>query len=148
MKTYVITLSKVFLKGHPKAGQPTNFKEKFLAGEKIHTIRAGAYWEKVAAEVAAGRAQISIRQWTGKPYQSKQEIIKVIDREDGVGVQSFEFRPGHPCCYPILNGRNICPDTLCDVSENDGLSKSDFLAWFNYPKAFTGNILHFTPFRY
>ena len=33
MKTYVITLSKNFMKGHPKAGEPTYFFEKFLKGQ-------------------------------------------------------------------------------------------------------------------
>lgn len=30
MKTYVITLSKQFMKGHPKAGESTHFKEQLL----------------------------------------------------------------------------------------------------------------------
>lgn len=31
MGTYVLTLSKVFPASHPKAGEPTGFKDKFLA---------------------------------------------------------------------------------------------------------------------
>lgn len=54
LKTYVITLSKNFMKGHPKAGQPTNFREKFLKKEKIHTIRANyPLWKKRLDEIRA-----------------------------------------------------------------------------------------------
>lgn len=60
MKTYVLTLSKVFPAYHIKKGEPTNFKDAFNAGQvfnrgaeclyrhpKLHTIR-GNYelWEK------------------------------------------------------------------------------------------------------
>ena len=40
MKKYVITLSRNFLAYHKRAGEETHFKEKFLSGEKLHTIRA------------------------------------------------------------------------------------------------------------
>lgn len=56
MKTYVITLSQYFLATHKRAGDPTDFKEKFLSGEKIHTIRANyPLWEKRIKEVQEGR---------------------------------------------------------------------------------------------
>lgn len=46
MKTYVITLSKKFMKGHPKEGNPTNFINRFISHDKIHTIRANyALWK-------------------------------------------------------------------------------------------------------
>jgi hypothetical protein len=48
-KTYILMIAKNFLATHPRKGQPTNFKEKILAKEKIHTIRHNyAHWEKVA----------------------------------------------------------------------------------------------------
>lgn len=84
MKTYVITLSRHFLANHKRAGEETHFKEKFLLGQgltdydtpsmaKIHTIRANyPLWEKRIKEVQEGRAVLSVRQWTGKPYRSKQ----------------------------------------------------------------------------
>ena len=103
MKTYVITLSRHFLANHKQAGEETHFKEKFLLGQgltdydtpsmaKIHTIRANyPLWEKRIKEVQEGRAALSIRQWTGKPYRSKQVEIAMLTAENGVGVQKLEF---------------------------------------------------------
>lgn len=72
-KTYVLMLSEFFPKTHNKAGMPTEFKEKVLNKKKIHTIRANfPLWEKRIKEVQEGRAVLSIRQWTGEPYRSKQ----------------------------------------------------------------------------
>ena len=104
MKTYVITLSKRFPTGHNRAGEPTHFWEKFIKGRdnysciyrdfwettipKIHTIRANyPLWKKRIAEVERGEACLSIRQWTGKPYRSKQVEIARLTKEDGVGIQ-------------------------------------------------------------
>jgi hypothetical protein len=39
MKTFVITLSNNFLKGHRREGELTGFKEKFLFEQKMNTIR-------------------------------------------------------------------------------------------------------------
>ena len=38
-KLAVLMLSTAFMKGHSKAGKPTEFKAKLLAGTKLHTIR-------------------------------------------------------------------------------------------------------------
>lgn len=69
MKTYVITLSKKFLGRHPRAGEETNFEQKFKTGQtcakckkikrgmclgecfpytsaKLHTIRGGLLREQ------------------------------------------------------------------------------------------------------
>lgn len=92
MKTYVITLSKQFMKSHPQAGQPTMFKEKLLNKQKLHTIR-GNYdlWKKRLDEVQEGKALLSIREWEGMPYRSKQvEIIKVT-KDSGCGVQRISM---------------------------------------------------------
>ena len=108
MKTYVITLSKKFLFGSRK-GEETHFKDKFLSGEKIHTIRANyPLWEKRIKEVQEGKAILSIREWSGKPYRSKQVVIKNLTREDGVGVELH---------IPYMS--HIPPQRL---AKNDGLT--------------------------
>ena len=75
-KKYVITLSQVFPVTHERKGEPTGFKDKFLAAigkadgnwKKFHTIRANyELWKKRFEEIDAGRACLCIRQWTGKP---------------------------------------------------------------------------------
>ena len=78
MKTYVLTLSKVFPDYHRRKGEPTNFRAAFNAGQpfkkdadtfcefpKLHTIR-GNYeiWEKRFEQIERGEAQLSIRQWS------------------------------------------------------------------------------------
>ena len=75
MKTYYLTLSKVFPSTHAKAGMNTCFEEK-LRVYKLHTIRANYdFWKKRFEQIAAGKACLSIRQWVGKP------LAKVLHNE-------------------------------------------------------------------
>lgn len=154
IKTYVLTLSKTFMKGHPKAGQPTNFREKFLNGEKIHTIR-GNYplWEKRLNEVREGRAILSIRQWEGKPYNSKQIEIAKLTKVSCCGVQLISLhKPNVDQIYWQINERKV-KESFVEIAKNDGLDIEDFRRWF-IPKKdakdfyFEGAIIHFIPFRY
>lgn len=144
-KTYVLTLSEFFPKIHSKAGMPTNFKEKFLKKEKLHTIRANyPLWKKRIKEVQDGRAILSIRQWTGKPYASKQVEIARLAAKDCVGIQKLEIfdlmRPAK------VDGRLV---DLMDLARNDGLPFSDWYHWFrDYDIIKPLAIIHFTKFRY
>lgn len=142
------------MKGHPKAGQPTNFKEKFLNGEKIHTIR-GNYelWKKRLDEVRGRKAILSIRQWEGMPYRSKQIEIAKITSVSGCGVQYINlWKPNEDQIYWQINDRKV-KEAFNEVAKNDGLDIEDFRRWF-IPKKdtkyfyFEGAIIHFTPFRY
>ena len=146
MKTYVITISKHFLTTHKRAGEETDFKEKFLNGEKIHTIRVNyPLWEKRIKEAQEGRAVLSVRQWTGKPYRSKQVEIARLTAENGIGVQQldiFDFmRPAKIDSCQLVD--------LRDLSNNDGLSFSDWYHWFRLADVIKPMaIIHFTKFRY
>ena len=138
MKTYIIILSKYFMKEHPRAGEETHFKEKFLAGEKIHTIRRNLpLWQKRFEQINKGEACLSIRQWTGKPYVSKQVEIKRLAKEDGIGLQAYTYYGAFdPIKKPAL-------------AYNDGLSKYDWESWFkDVPRGSSLAIIHFTKFRY
>lgn len=149
MKTYVITLSRVFPKSHKRAGSPTNFELLFKGGcpfwEKIHTIRANyPLWAKRIKEIQAGQAVLSIRQWTGKPYRSPQQEIGRLTAENGVGVQELKmidlFRP------TTINGNKV---ELTDLAANDGLNFDDWYEWFKgYDLKQPMVIIHFTKFRY
>lgn len=151
MKTYVITLSRNFLAKHSKAGEPTNFKEKFLKGEKVHTIRANySLWEKRIGEVEDGKAVLSIRQWTGKPYRSKQVEIARLTAKDGVGIQKLSFDKDKDGVSSFkffdIDGRCFDRKTLAN---NDGLSLEDWEEWFRgYDLSKPLAIIHFTKFRY
>lgn len=148
MKTYVLTLSKVFPKTHKRAGEETEFEFKFVFGgnlEKKHTIRANyPLWEYRISEVQKGRAVISLRQWTGKPYRSPQVEICKLTAEDGVGIQMLKmidlYRP------TIINGHKV---ELPDLAANDGLAYKDWVEWFKgYDLREPMAIIHFTRFRY
>lgn len=180
--TYVLMISRVFPKTHPKSGQPTYFKARILANEcltpsdlsdippigfldlahnpKRHTIRTNyELWAKRADKINRGEAVLSLRQWTGSPYKSKQREFMQLTK---IGVQRVYFehdvavvysqRPWRekPLCMPWLyNGR--------DLAKNDGLSFDDFWTWFCPPfknpsigriMKFEGCIIHFSDFKY
>lgn len=174
MKTYVITLSRHFLANHKRAGEETHFKEKFLLGQgcpdcaspqdlsginisdcnscvracsfpKLHTIRANyPLWEKRIKEVQAGRAVLSIRQWTGKPYRSKQVEIATLTAGSGVGIQLMELTNDFAEC--IIGSHH---HSYVTVAKNDGLHPADWLDWFSsYEFSKPMAIIHFTKFRY
>ena len=158
MKTYVLTISKVFPAYHIKKGEPTNFKDAFKAGQvfnrgaeclyrnpKLHTIR-GNYelWAKRFEQIERGEAQLSIRQWSGKPYHSKQELICNLTKADGIGIQRLKFdKSGF---HPHVDYK---PVAVAKLAYYDGLSLSDWREWFkDYDLSQPMAIIHFTPFRY
>lgn len=167
MKTYVITLSQVFPATHPRKGDKTEFKEKVLVAvsdsiqssirPKIHTIRANyEFWRKRFDDLYAGTACLSIRQWTGKPYCSKQVEIARLTRKDGIGIQRLDFQSflrveqGDLVYVPAINNKPIdYPKDCISLAHNDGLDYTDWLEWFsNYDKSKPMAIIHFTSFRY
>ena len=154
MKTYVITLSQVFPVTHSRKGEPTGFKDKFLAAtkqsgsewRKIHTIRANyPLWKKRIAEVQRGEAVLSVRQWSGRPYMSKQETIATLTADDGVGIQKLTFFSGR-IIYPTVGKYQ---PSVKEIAHNDGLDSTYWLYWFKkYNLSKPLAIIHFTSFRY
>ncbi len=145
MKTYVITLSKVFPATHPLKGEPTDFREAFQK-TKLHTIRANyPLWAKRIAEVQRGEAVLSVRQWSGRPYMSKQETIATLTADDGVGIQKLTFFSGR-IIYPTVGKYQ---PSVKEIANNDGLHADDWVDWFkNYDLSKPLAIIHFTKFRY
>ena len=146
MKTFVLTVSKEFQKTHSKAGKSTGFVENisFLFTQrntKIHTIRSNYdFWLNRVNQINDGKAILSIRYWSGKPYNSKQvEIIRLKK----VGIQKLED-PTNFVFAPI-DGKII---NWQDVAKNDGLSFEDFCEWFKVRKKSPMAIIHFTNYRY
>lgn len=160
MKTYVLTLSKVFPAYHIRKGEPTNFKEAFKVGQvfnrgaeclyrhpKLHTIRANyELWEKRFEQIERGEAQLSIRQWSGKPYHSKQELICNLTKADGIGIQKMVIA-GCSTIHPKFVGG--CSVDCKTLAHNDGLSEVDWRNWFErYDLTEPLAVIHFTKFRY
>lgn len=146
-----IMCSRVFPKGHPKAGQPTFFPEKIFAClpritpgpdvipgfdyeqyenckyPKGHTIRGGFRFK-------AGD-KVSLRVWSGLPYRSKQIDfarvtvcktwkIEIAARQSKHGIDYVAHIDDHP-----LVGRQGE-----QLAHNDGLTNYEFVTWFVPPK--------------
>lgn len=137
IKTYVLMLSREFPKTHPRAGEPTNFKTKKEEGVKKHTIRGNAeLWEHRAEEINAGRAILSVRQWSGKPYETGSHQIEIC-RHTKLGTQrvTLNFRaPWNRFVGVHQKSGDIHYPTFVDVAQNDGLSPEDFVSWFESEK--------------
>ena len=162
-------LSRNFPEKHPRHGEPTNFETKLLNaiwsdhnmncvfpkyGMKLHTIR-GNYdlWRRRFKQIEAGKACLSIRYWTSKPYHSKQTEICKLTKDDGIGIQKMEFlafQEGYRKDAGIWIAGNVFPiDEREQIAINDGLMMQDWDDWFkpcdlSKPLA----IIHFTKFRY
>lgn len=165
MKTHVLIVSRTFPKTHKRAGEETNFIDKIEIGldigkycnlpfppydPKLHTIR-GNYelWEKRIKEVQEGKAILSLRYWSGKPYNSKQFEFCQLDKDSGIGVQELIWTIDNS-----LNSRPMIYDSCNQIdcnnlAKNDGLSLEDFKEWFRgYDLSKPMAIIHFTDFRY
>ena len=156
MKTYVLTLSHSFPANHKKHGIPTYFKEKFFGTpgmiRKIHTIRANyALWRKRFEKIAAGEACLSVREWTGAPYRSKQKELARLTREDGIGIQKLQLEVADKLFgkYHARIDDGCGSASIIGLATNDGLSLEDWKEWFkNYDISKPLAIIHFTNFRY
>ncbi len=150
MKTYVLTLSHSFPANHAMHGKPTYFREKFLGTpgmlRKLHTIRANyTLWAKRFEKIAAGDACLSVREWMGAPYRSKQREIARLTKDDGVGLQKLTFFSGR-IIYPTVGKYQ---PSVKEIANNDGLHADDWVYWFkNYDLSKPLAIIHFTKFRY
>ncbi len=157
----VIMFSNVFPKYHPKAGQETNFMQKFWKAIQVplpvsEHHREGIFSDFLEEEVMklfkyheiyrpkyhtirkGNRFKVgekfSPRVWRHKPYNSKQVIIS--DDIEVKQVFDFEITDG----LIIVNGTALIADKF-RLAENDGLHYQDFLDWFQYPKEFKGQII-------
>ena len=138
----VLMLAHSFLSTHPRAGEPTGFKEAYQDGRKIHTIRANAKGYYKDGDT------VSVRQWTGRPRASKQVEIGVSTI--GLEPMAMNAITGRIDLCSV-NGSFVDPVT---IAHNDGLHLGTFYDWF-FPRGrgafrglFEGDILHFTEFRY
>lgn len=146
-KCYYIMIAKVFPAYHPKAGEPTRFKEKILSGEKIHTIRENyTSWKKKIDEVNKGLAYLSLRQWEDKPYKSKQKEFLRLEQGQ-VGCEEIYADNGRI----RIDGTHYGHFTFSDVIRHDGLDVWNFWEWFPNDSEFYFEhkcIIHFTDFLY
>lgn len=142
----VVTLSKTFFPNHPRKGQETGFKAKVTDGRKVHTCRCNyEHWRAKMEKITSPGGVLSVRQWSGEPYRSPQEVI--ADIPAGVtGVQKLELRRERCVVnhFAEETAKAVATTTYYDwtaqvdgrgvpveiLAENDGLTVDDFKAWF------------------
>lgn len=150
-KTYVLMLSQSFPAKHPRSGNATGFREKFLSGEKRHTTRANfPLWAKRIREVQQGEAVISVRQWEGRPYFSRQKTIGCLTAESGTDIQKLTFQLDRDGCasFNFFDIDGKYPE-LTELAANDGLSVDDWKEWFRgYDFSQPMAVIQFGKFRY
>jgi hypothetical protein len=141
----ICTFSTSFPSYHPRAGEPTDFIRKILAGEKIHTIRAGHRWKD--------GDMMDFRHWSDKPYRSP--MVKFWQplpiRTQSIVIELYNH-------YLKIRIDNKKRPVVRKLAINDGLSMGicgianpDFLDWFSHGKKeweFEGQILHWTGLKY
>lgn len=148
-KKVILTLCKVFPVTHSRVGEKTGFEQKLKNGIKKHTIRYNAkdVWDKRYNDISKSKKYLSVREWTGRPYNSEQ---REFARYDKIGLQkitmTYSSTDEVPQCW--VDGKHV---SAYDLAKNDGLSVEDFTEWFfgcNKGNVFDGVIIHFTDFRY
>lgn len=175
IKRYRLSISRTFPMTHPRKGDDTFFIEKIkrkqcnmfldeccnndcnISGEgiKLHTIR-GNYprWEKIMADVQAGRAVIELFYWSDKPYRSTQVVFVTLDKNSGCGVQELDLSVFNMfgLCMIMFNteySRGARQISTKSLIKNDGLSVQDFRDWFKKADLSESMaIIHFGKFRY
>lgn len=142
-KCYVLLLAKNFPASHNRAGELTDFKKKLLRSKK-HTIRNNyEHWKRIVGEVNSGIAYISIRQWSGLPYRSKQEEIVRLHDTNLISIQHLQHTPQGW----IVDGQKIVKEKV--LARNDGLKLADFQDWFRNKKDHQSMaLIQFTKFKY
>lgn len=153
-KKIIITLSRVFPVTHSRRGEPTGFANKLASGAKKHTIRKNYdMWKLNAEKMERGKFYLSVRQWSGKPYNSPQ--VEIAQRHNPIGVQAVElyYHSDNDTITARIDGREWLDADCYELAKNDGLSVQDFKEWFfgkdpQEDKVFKGGIIHFTDLRY
>lgn len=158
----VLTFSRQYPVGHPKAGEPTWFVEKivsnlmqtnqeyfmsharelidaqYLDPRKFFEVGQKGHTCREGHHWQVGD-KFSPRIWTFQPYRSKQLAIGP-DVEVVAVWNMFVEATG----AVFINGEHVVPHDanghldLADVAHNDGLSVADFIAWIISPCVLKG----------
>ena len=171
MRVYVLMLSKAFPKEHAKAGQWTYFEFALkmalerrkewlvISGEgetvvkvpKLNTIRTNyERWEKRIKAIQEGKAELSIRQWKGRPYEKGNVQIEIarLGKNSGIGIEKLFLHKSEDGC-PDGGTIESIPISGELLAINDGLGYSDWRTWFkDFDEAVPLPIIHFTKSRY
>lgn len=159
----VVILTKRFFDGHPRAGEETHFADLVRDGKKIHTCRDNAdYWCNKIERLKAAGGTLSIREWEGKPYRSRQITIADIPAEQ-VDVQRLTVQRAYvhilnSNAEPLVGYRATINDKLVPMKElatNDGFDRErDFEDFIDplfdkyHSDTITLAVIYFNNYRY
>jgi len=154
MKSVVLILSKTFPVWHRRRGRETGFIRSLESGRKIHTIRAGYdRWKHNLDKVIDGDFTLSVREWSGRPYNSTQEErAKYRGKEVGYQRIVMFYEPQGDKLEVLIDGKPF--NDIKTLAANDGLTVPEFVQWmfpgsrYGTMQAFDGIIIHFTGYRY
>lgn len=136
-------VSRVFPSYHKNKGELTRFEQKIRDKNKIHTIRANyEKWKRKIDQIKNGEAVLSIREWQGVPYHSKQNYLFYYNQEDALEVSKLTKDENG---YLINDTIRVSEEEL---AKNDGLTLDEFQEWFKVFPSEPMAIIHFTGFRY
>ncbi len=122
--------------GHLRINVPIKKRNKGnrdIHGRKNHTIRQGKNWKTGDL--------FSPRVWSGIPYHSKQIILAhnlLVEKAWDFEINGGEFKINNK----VYGGESESIFELLEsIAFNDGLDRHDLMAWFKYPKPFSGQII-------
>ena len=142
-KIVVLMVSRVFPSYHKNKGELTRFEQKIRDKNKIHTIRANyEKWKRKIDQIRNGEVVLSIREWQGVPYHSKQNYLFYYNQEDALEVSKLTKEENG---YLINDTIRVSEEEL---AKNDGLTLDEFQEWFKVFPSEPMAIIHFTGFRY
>lgn len=152
-KIYVLMVSRVFPSYHPRKGEETGFPELIISGFKQHTVRPNyERWKKKSDQINAGKAVLSIRYWTGKPYCSPQKEFCELSSIEVQKVCYYKLpvvTNNLPTSYNLIfiNNSVIPLRHPFKFAARDGLSLADLQSWFPKPVEDMA-LIHFGNFKY
>lgn len=139
----IITFSRTYPAYHSMKGCPTNFIEKFIAEEKLHTVRVGRRWK--AGEFFSPRVWgTSVNPKSGRsgPYHSQcikiGPDILITHTYDLLLYKHAQYVGGSDLASRIWfsserGNQMLYDDNLTLIAKNDGLTLENFKDWILTP---------------
>lgn len=121
-------------------GDPTNFEQLILSGEKIHTIRKGNRWSSGDfIHMSTGSRTPNYNQFNAD--RKDLQICKSVQEI------SIHYQPGVE--FPVIEVDGVILGFIRSrlLAVNDGFKDEEYLySWFK--EDFKGQIIHWTDYRY
>lgn len=120
-------------------GTETNFPDKILSGQKIHTIRKKGRWKAgIILHMATG-----VRSKNYDQFNLNYPNLKYCTGTQSISiVWATKVLP-----YVKIDGRLLEDGEIIVLAKNDGLTLSEFLEFFKKDNTEL-EIVHWTDFRY